>query len=290
MELSFTRIGLLIKKQFIENKKLYLFGTLAMIGIMSFVFFMSVTDYSGFRKGNQGAFLGIGLLSFGCLFTLTLFSNLDTTEGRTNIFMLPTTTLEKLICAIVYGSILFPILYLITVYPMLRLANYVDNNYMGHLNEAYIFDVDKMQVIFLALFYLLQSMVLLLSVYFRQYKVVKSVVTLCLLFFGGIYFYPKILNQFLPRSFNDTRTITIHKRSYDDDLVLINTKTIKEKQFLTGRESGTPFSNVLYFAENTSLYLELPSYQKVWFFVLLCMSVPFMWLIIWFRLKESEIN
>lgn len=288
MELSITRIGLLMKKQLIENKKLYLFGVLAMMGIMSFVFIMSTSGNNGFRINEQGVFFGVGIISFGCLFALTLFSNLDSAKGRTQQFTLPATTLEKLACAIIYGAILFPILYLISIYPILRLTNYVDNNYMGSINEAYTFNTKDETLIPLTIFFILQALVLLLSVFFRQYKVVKSIVLICVLFFGSMIFYPKIISQFLPSSFQ--KEIEVKTKIFGNKPNPIKTPLIKLNEPIRTLRTSNPFGEATYFSYRFQISLNVPFEQKIWFYIFLYASIPFMWLITWFRLKESEVN
>lgn len=289
MELSITRIALLMKKQVIESKKLYLFGVLAMMGIMSFVFMMSISGNHGFRINEQGAFFGVGMISFGCLFALTLFSKLDNAKGRTQQFTLPATILEKLACAIIYGAVLFPIMYIITVYPILRLTNYVDNNYMGSINEAYTFNTKDETLIPLTVFYILQAFVLLLSVYFKQYKVVKSVVLICLIFFGSIFIYSKIVFSFFPIAFSKEITVTYNFKDEDQSLVKKIGNTFTVNQTFSRIHSVEPFGELRYFSSKTYVGIELPICQQIGFFFLSFLSIPFMWLITWFRLKESEV-
>ncbi|GEM_PF-3054833 len=285
MQFSINRLGLLMKKQLQENKKLYLLGTLAMMGIMGLIFmFMAINDNLNIE--SQPAFLGLGMISFGCLFTLTLFSKLDVKGGRIQSFMLPASHLEKLICAIIYGTFLFPLVYLISVYPVLRIFTYI-NSYIGNIQQVYVFDEGKLEYIILSYFFILQSLVLFFSVFFRQYKVVKSIVTLCLLFFGTINLAPAITEQFLPFSFK--RSIKI-EQVYADDKKLTEKGNTKEVNgnFILG--ANTPFGDVRYFSENTQASLGVPYHQKRWFYFLLYLSIPFMWIITWFRLRESEIS
>ncbi|HET8830048.1 MAG TPA: hypothetical protein VFM79_11940, partial [Pelobium sp.] len=243
-----------MKKQFIENKKLYLFGTLAMMGIMSFIFFWKASLGNGLTQTDQAIFLGTGMISFGCLFSLTLFSSLDNAKGRSQVFMFPATFSEKMLCAIIYGTLLFPIVYIATVYPLLILANYFDNNYMGHFNEAYIFNLKHLQIKLLSVFYVLQTMVLLCSVFFRQYKIVKSIVLICLLFFGTMLFYPKVINRFLPLNFK--KEISVEIRHFDK-LQLQSKKTTKINKMLIGR-SASPFQEVRYFSGERYFSLDVP--------------------------------
>ncbi len=286
MEISFTRIGLLMKKQFIENKKLYLFGVLAIMGIMSFVFVTIVFFGEGLKMQEQGVVFGLGMISFGCLFTLTLFSKLDKKEGRTEIFTLPATALEKLVCGIIYGAILFPIIYIITVYPILRFAHYLDNTYMGRINETYIFNVDK--AIFMSIFYILQTLVLMLSVFIKQYKVPISAGILSIIFLSIFYFYPKIIAQSFPREIKGG--IKMEERYLGKDGILNYTKIIKVDQTFVGPQNVQPFGEMRYNSQYTYLQVGLPLYQNMFFYVLLLLAIPFLWIITWFKLKELEVN
>lgn len=287
MELSFKRLGLLIKKQFIENRKFYLFGALAMMGVMGFIFIFSV--YVGsLNMGKQGIFLGIGMVTFGCLFTLTLFSKLDKKEQRIQMLMLPSTALEKLLGGIIYGAVLFPVVYLITVYPVLRFANYVDNNFVGNTNEPYAFDVEGMQAIFVFIFYIMQTLVLMFSVFIRQYKVPVAAGVLSFLFFGTIYLNPKITNQFLPRHFSGKTKI--EQRFFDENKVLTHTKTITVDKRFQRERNEMPFTKVRYFYGDGYAEVNPPRNQRGIFGLLLLLAIPFMWIITLFRLKESELS
>lgn len=287
MELSFKHLGLLIKKQFIENRKFYVIGALATMGIMGFVF--AFTVYVGdFRLDKQGAFLGIGMVSFGCLFTLTLFSKLDKKEERIQMLMLPSTALEKLLCAIIYGAVLFPIVYLITVYPVLRLVNYVDNNFVGNAHEPYVFNVEGMHAIFLFIFYIMQTLVLMFSVFIRKYKIPIAAGVLSFLFFGTIYFNPKIIDQFLPRHFSGKTKI--EQRFFDENKILTHSQTITvDKRFQRG-STDMPFTKVRYFYGDGYAEVNPSRNQQGIFGILLLLTIPFMWIITLFRLKESELS
>ncbi len=287
MELSFTRIGLLMKKQFMEDKKLYLFGVLAMMGIMSIIFLATIASRDGFQIESQGVFFGVGLISFGCLFTLTLFSKLDRSKETIQLFTLPASMLEKLICAIVYGVFLFPLVYLITIYPLLRLANVLDVAYMGHINKAYSFNLNILHVVFLTIFYVLQALVLLLSVTFKEYKIVKSIVLICSLAFGSIFLYPRIVSQFLPTSF--IKPIALKVKTFEENR-LKSIQMLKVTETFTNRDSHSPYSEGRYFSNSRHASLQVPFNQKVWFYILLYLSVPVMWFITWLRLKEWEVN
>ncbi|WP_442795205.1 hypothetical protein [Pelobium manganitolerans] len=286
MAISFTRIGLLAKKQFIDNKKLYLFGVLAMMGIMGAIFSLFLITGTNLGKENQAVYLLLGLVVFGGLYTLTLFSNLENTKGRTLSLMLPATATEKLICAFVYGAILFPLAYLLCVYPLLRFTIFIDNKFMGHFTSPYVFDEHRAQLFLITAFFLIQAQILLCSLFFKHYKAVKSIVFICVMFFGTLIIYTKIIGYILPGRID--KTAVVEERYYKNNN-LFKTDTVKRHLTADTRIINL-FTAVKYYGDQRDVSLELTRKQKNVFFLLLYLTIPCMWLISWVRLKEMEVN
>src|SRR5258706_9653837 len=106
---SFNRWLLLIGKHWSENRKKYLLALLAITGIILiwFVFNIMMERYRPMGTGTQFGTYYAGLFIVGCLYASTLFSELSSKSKGINYLSLPASQLEKTLCALLYGVVIF---------------------------------------------------------------------------------------------------------------------------------------------------------------------------------------
>ncbi|RYZ95177.1 MAG: hypothetical protein EOP47_26335 [Sphingobacteriaceae bacterium] len=102
MQFSLKRIWLLTGKQWTENRNLYLFGLLALIGVILCVSVFTLSTPYGFNHENQQVTFFIGMLLSGGIFTTRILSQFTERSKAIAALTLPASTLEKLTVAILY--------------------------------------------------------------------------------------------------------------------------------------------------------------------------------------------
>jgi hypothetical protein len=111
---DFNRFSLLVKRQWVENKKLFLMASFALIGIGILLYSLT----SNWNRGDisnavQVLFFTSGLFFAGTLFTNYVFKDFSDKNSTTHFLMTPSSHLEKLLSGCVYGFIVFPIVFLV---------------------------------------------------------------------------------------------------------------------------------------------------------------------------------
>jgi hypothetical protein len=110
---DFNRFSLLVKRQWVENKKLFLMASLALVGL-------GIISYSLSSNWNIGqiseaiqvlSFMG-GLFLASTLFTNYIFKDFSDKNSTTHFLMTPSSHLEKLLSGSFYSFIVFPIVFL----------------------------------------------------------------------------------------------------------------------------------------------------------------------------------
>ena len=110
---DFNRFSLLVKRQWVENKKLFLMASLALLGL-------GIVGYTLSTNWNNGqiseaiqvmSFMG-GLFFAGTLFTNYIFKDFSDKNSTTHFLMTPSSHLEKLLSGGFYSFIIFPIVFL----------------------------------------------------------------------------------------------------------------------------------------------------------------------------------
>ncbi|MCW3120111.1 MAG: hypothetical protein JWM28_4193 [Chitinophagaceae bacterium] len=219
---NFNRCLLLIAKHWSENRKKYLLGMLAITGIILawFGFYIVMERYRPMDPGVQYGTYYVGLFIVGCLYASTLFADLSSKSKGTNYLSVPASQLEKTLCTLLYGVVIFFIFYTLLFYfadiIMVKVGNTVAYSYWEtNHSPAAVFEPQKVVNVFWTdsrpgqgefnfLFYLLlcyfavQSAYLLGSVYFSRFSFIKTTVGLLFIWLLLIVFVGKILNTFMP--------------------------------------------------------------------------------------------
>jgi hypothetical protein len=256
---SFSRLWLLIKKQWFDNTRYYLLSVLALFGLMVLVFiFYFVASQPVFSEENTMIMFFVGLYITGFVFASVTFSALGDRPKGIYWMTVPATHLEKLVCGILYSNVVFTIVYVLCfavvqqlTFSIIRLRPDFRIIPMGHWDEPMKFAA--------YFFFPLQALYLLGSVYFERYNFVKTTLlglTTILLFLAYLYFNYKI---FLPE----------------------NASIFSPTSFILNNAAT---------GDNTTRIYELSQWiEDTVTFLMKYMWIPVFWVVTYFRLKEKEI-
>lgn len=221
-QFSFQRLGLLIANHWAENKKRYTLSFLAMVGLLLlwFVFVMLTDDHDPMHVNLQQVTFFFALFLVGPFYASQFFKDLNSKSKGINYLMVPGSTLEKAVCAILYAVVFFFVAFTLAFYIAdgisVMIANAVHPSYTipqnGNTLKASIVnvfiirdteDVGSVSRILLLIFLAAQSLALLGSIYFGQYSYIKTAITVCLLFLFIVLIETMFFSKLLPRgSFN----------------------------------------------------------------------------------------
>ena len=272
---SFQRFSLLVGQHWAENRKKYLLSVVAFISlIFVWYIFVMLTDSSDPLGGNlQHITYYFSLFLVGPFYASQFFKDLSSRTRGTNYLMVPASTLEKTLCSIFFVIVFFVVVFTAAFYIIdiitVGLANAVHPGYAGSVDhngviqEAHTVNIfklpgnpEKVSFYIFLLFFVIQSVALLGSIYFRQYSYIKTAIsiTLACLVIGLIGFY--FTSFFMPRGgFNELSNYRIYS------------------------EDG-----------NETKLVQLPEWiGKVLKYLFLYGFPPLFWVTTYFRLKEKEV-
>lgn len=102
---SFHRIGLLLRRDWIEYKRNIVYMLLSIVGVMIFFFWISNGQEAGQYTDSQHRFYILG--SLGCLIYFFSFTERKVHRSKGLFLTLPSSTLEKFITLLLNGAIIF---------------------------------------------------------------------------------------------------------------------------------------------------------------------------------------
>lgn len=204
---SFSRLWLLIKKQWFDNNKLYSLSALALTGILVIIFTIwwlaNKYDYRFHERGTNIIFL-IVLFASGLIFSSTTFGMLGDKAKGTYWLSVPATTLEKLACGFFYAFIVFPVFYFaafwLVKHSTFLLIQLNPKNELAYTDPNDVFGKVVMPSL-LYTFFSLQALFMLGSVYFERFSFIKTVLTGVLIAFVFVMFVQVLSNNLLPEHF-----------------------------------------------------------------------------------------
>jgi hypothetical protein len=268
------RWSLYLGKHWNENKRRYLLSLAAIGGllILWYSFLMIVNQHQYIGKPMQGVTYFAGLFITGCLFASLLFNDLSDGPKAINYLLTPASALEKLLTAIVFGVILFFISYTIVYYAidtvMVKLSNnavtaWLEREHKAPQPPGEVLNVfspmergDDLFYYFFIIFFTVQSIFLLGSVYFVKYQYIKTLISGLVVFLFLVFFIHKVMGSFMP-----------------------------DGSFFE------PFT--VYRAWNSSqgeVMIQLPEWlSSILLFLAKYTLVPCLWIVTYFRLKEKEV-
>ena len=268
------RWSLYFGKHWNENKRRYLLSLAAVGGLLVlwFSFLMIVNPDNPMGLRMQVVAYYVGLFLTGCLFASTMFNELSDGPKAIHYLLTPVSAFEKLLTAIIYGVILFFISYTVVFYVvdfiMLKVANSVMNDWLQHHHLAprtqELLNVfisteggDNFYFYILLIFFAVQSIFLLGSVYFVKNQYIKTLISGLVVFLILVFFVHKVLGSFMPDGsfFQPFTVYRVWNSSQGEVMILI----------------PEWFSSILLFLTKYAL-------------------APCLWLVAYFRLKEKEVN
>ncbi|OQP54063.1 hypothetical protein A4D02_20500 [Niastella koreensis] len=210
------RWSLYIGKHWNENKRKYLLSLAAVGGLLilwySFLMIVNPDNPMGLRM--QIVTYYVGLYLTGCLFASMIFNDLSDGPKAIHYLLTPAAAMEKLLTAILFGVVLFFISYTFVYYVvdfiMLKISNGVVSAYLERLHRApkpaqeilnvFVSDIqgDEFLYYILLIFFTVQSIFLLGSVYFVKNQYIKTLVSGLVVFLFMVFFIHKILGSFMP--------------------------------------------------------------------------------------------
>ena len=210
------RWSLYLGKHWNENKRRYLLSLAAVGGllVMWYSFLMIVNPRNPMGQQMQVVTYYVGLFLTGCLFASMIFNDLSGGPKAIHYLLTPVSALEKLLTAIVYAVILFFISYTIVFYVidfiMLKVANGVMNDWLQHhhfapmppqkLLNVFISQEGGDNIYFytLLVFFAVQSIFLMGSVYFVKHQYIKTMVSGLVVFLFLVFFIHKVMGSIVP--------------------------------------------------------------------------------------------
>lgn len=261
---SFSRLLQLVRKQWIENSRLYIYSILALLGMLGLIMvFWVITDGKHFSEDSLYIIFLFGLFIAGAVFASMSFSMLGSKEKGTYWLSFPASHLEKLLCMIFYNVVVFTIVYCLCFFLLKSAAVAYVSSLVAEKPTEYTFrrsvwDSNRSFLgivpYFLYGFLAVQSFYLLGSVYFARYSfVITTIVGSVLIFLFSYYSVELIQSSLHGYSWNGD-----HLRKYDGDYSTYQ------------RYNLSPVMTDL-----------LGFFVKyIW--------APVFWVVAWFRLKEKQ--
>ncbi|HEY4112286.1 hypothetical protein [Puia sp.] len=222
---SFYRWRLLVAKHWTENRRRYGLSLLAIGGLHAIWFscLIVVDVYAPMEAFMQFTAYIVGLYLVGCLYASMLFAELGAKKEALPWLSLPASHLEKLLCALLYGVVLFYIAYTLVFYfvdgIMVQWSNTIAYNHPRNWpnSNTRVLPVtlynpfsavgapipEKDDHLFTALYFTVQSVFLLGSVYFSRFSFIKTVVAVLLCAVGFIVFQKTFVFPLLPHGWNN---------------------------------------------------------------------------------------
>jgi hypothetical protein len=275
---SFSRWWMLVSLHWAENRRRYVLGILAMGGLLLFWFsvVLAMDAHAPMSIGYQFGTFYIGLFFTGCLFGSQVFSALNRKREAIQYLMVPASHLEKLLCGLLYGVVLFFIVYTLLFYlvdiPMVELAGRITKKRPPMFAQGDI--LVQRPVVYslfgrgawnlpndtgpylLMVYFAVQAFFILGSIYFTRYSILKTIIAGLLLSLLGSIFIGKIIEANLPAGWHMENLFDWYR--YDNS---------------SGQQ-----------------WVRLPGAPKEFLLAIIKYSLPFIfWFITYFRLKEKEV-
>ena len=270
----FKRWGLLVQKHWRENRKKYLLslGAIAGLLIIWFSIMMLAEQHNPYSEEWQVSTFYVGLALTGWLFASLLFGEMAGGPKAMHYLSVPASALEKLLCAVLFATVLFTVCYVAIFYlvdmTMVQVANKVLPGWAAEKNVIYqeqaVVNVFRAPVnedgnyyywLFIAFIHT-QAAFLLGSIYFPAYSFVKTTVSVLLVFLFFVLYVSQVLINLLPEGTYVSPDFTAYSlRSYD------YRKGIKLADWI-----GDTIT-----------------------FLFQCGWAPLLWSVTYFRLKEKEV-
>ncbi len=268
---SFNRFRLLVLKHWADNKKRYGLSVIAFIGLLIawFVLFMLTDSERPMSKDLQQVTFFLSLFALGTFYASQYFHDLGSRAKGINFLLVPASTFEKLLCSLLYTVVVFIVVFTAAFY-LVDIALVAISKSFAGANEAAdkitvvnMFKINLLQfnkdstVNFLLIFFSVQSVFLLGSVYFEKYSFIKTIIAgfiACFVLFCLLYFFNELV---LPKGGYHRGFLTSYRVHVDG----INDRLIQVPGWI-----GEVFRYMVMYA-----------------------TAPFLWIVTYYRLKEKQV-
>ncbi|TCN70190.1 hypothetical protein [Acetobacteroides hydrogenigenes] len=182
---DFNRFGLLVRKRFLDSKSSTIYEILGLAAVLAIIFGLIATTGSILIVHQTGV-LGVGIVILGIVYADRAFSE---TKGKLKgmaFLATPASQLEKLLNAILYTSVLFPIVFSLIFLAVDGLF-YAAANATGIFSMENIFSIDGLNFAeTIRNILIVQSVYMLGSIWFGKRSLLKT--TLAVVLFYGVIF------------------------------------------------------------------------------------------------------
>ena len=114
---DFNRFSLLVKRQWVENKKLFLMGSFGIVGIIIVIDSLIMKWEHGHINADARFPFFLLILFFGSsIFANYVFKDLSDKNSSTGFLLIPASHFEKFLTGIFYAFIVFPMVFLALFY------------------------------------------------------------------------------------------------------------------------------------------------------------------------------
>lgn len=287
-----NRWWLLVGKHWSENRKKYMLSLVAMAGLLLvwYLFAMITGSENIAHKDMQAGTYYFGLYIVGCFYASMLFAELGSKTKGLNYLVVPASHLEKLVCALFYGAVVFfvcytSIFYVLDVF-MVKVINAVEySHWLKSHTPGNVFVAHEVANVFIASdqhrdepnaflylllgYFVLQAAFMLGSVYFSRFSFIKTFISLLLIGLVIAFLCDKIIFRMLPPG------------SFHNGIVSYKLFTVK----------NVPSGGVMIYSDSANDKLvSLPLWiNDLLLFLLKFAFAPVFWAATYFRLKEKEI-
>ena len=109
----FNRFSLLVKRQWVENKKLFLMASFGIVGILVILNALIMRWQSGTTSEiPRYIFFILSLFLTGSIFANYVFKDISDKNSSTSFLLVPASHFEKFMTGVLYAFVIFPIVFL----------------------------------------------------------------------------------------------------------------------------------------------------------------------------------
>ena len=185
---DFNRFSLLVKRQWVENRKLFLMASIIILGsIIGFYGFnLDIITGNLFNAKSRMIFsIGVFFL-VGTFFTNYILKDFSNKNDSISFLLIPASHFDKLLSSLLYIFIVFPIVYSLLFhlidFSFVNIGNNIMNNYDAKSNVegnemvvTYMMDSDNLEIgIITGIWLMVQSFVIVGSTNFEGWAYIKT--------------------------------------------------------------------------------------------------------------------
>lgn len=179
--ISIHKIGLLIKRQWFESRKIYMASTSLLILALAFLFAITYHWRDSFSGGVRNGIFLIGLFLGGGLYSSSFFGDLTNKSRGMWLLTIPASAAEKLITAAFFGIVIYATIYVLAFTLVDQVYVLVVNSVKEPVGKIDLFKNGFYNFFFTYITYC--GLVTLGSIYFDKAPFVKTMMVLIGQFF-----------------------------------------------------------------------------------------------------------